>query len=95
MALEGDELLVPVCLQLVKPPTYRHDRLPTKAEDSHASIRCGPFVGDHAGLEKDPQVLAHGRATRTQCVSKLSRSSRRFAQQFDRLQPGRIGERTQ
>jgi hypothetical protein len=59
-------------LELIEPRSQRDHRLRAEPKDPNSGIFWRTFVGDDAGLEQYPKVLAHRRCGKTGGFRELS-----------------------
>jgi hypothetical protein len=83
--LERLELLIPLPLLSIEPRTDLAQAVGTESEDAQARIVGPSFVGDHASLEKDAKMSAHGRCGEACRISQLARAHRPAAEQLDHV----------
>lgn len=93
MPLERRELLVTVCLELVKPRLDRHNRFRSKPEHPGAGVLGWTFVGDDSCLEQHTQVPAHRRCGCARCRRELTRAPRAVTEELYDLLTGLISQR--
>jgi hypothetical protein len=90
MALERLELLIPLPLLLVKPGLEPTQPLRAESEHAQSSVIRTPLVGDHARLEKDAKMSAHGGRGEACCLGQLSGPQRPAAEDLDHLAASRV-----
>ena len=79
-------------LQLVKPGLDRRHGLGAEPEDARSGIGCIALVGDEAGSQQVPQVLAHRGRRGTERRGQLACPGGLAAEQLDDPPPGRVRE---
>lgn len=92
MSLERMQLVVPVRLKLIEPRPECGHRLRSKPEDPNPRVLGRTFVGHHAGLEEDTEVLARRRWRKAGLLGELARAPGPSAQKLHDAEPGRVGE---
>jgi hypothetical protein len=92
MSLERAQLVVPVRLKLIEPGPECGHRLRSKPEDANPRVLGRTFVGHHAGLQEDTQVLARRSRRQARLFGEFTSEPRPGAQKLHDREPGGIGK---
>lgn len=85
MVLERIELLIPLPLLPIEPGLKPAQPVGPKSEHAQPSIFGASLVGEHAGMEKDAEVSAHGRWGDACRIGQLAGTQRPTAEELDHL----------
>jgi hypothetical protein len=87
------QLLVPMGLELVEPPLQCDHGLGAEPKDPYPCVFLRPFIPDDPGLQKDPQVPAHGWGGCRRRSGELACSARAGTEDLHDVTAGGIGQR--
>ena len=82
-------------LDLIKPRLHRADRFASQSEDPQPRILMTALIEHQAGIQQDPEVLAHRWRRKPDVRGELTGATRGRAEQLDHAKADRVAQRPQ